>query len=351
MTIQDEDEDAICMPWHGHVLLGIVDFTSFVAMLSALVVSTYLLFKSQKSTTVGLWNEQMIFETDYDFVMATNELRRQTARTCSADPIDKDYTVYFNDQEWDSKVYRGIPLAIEGVWSFDPWHLLTLVLTFSALFQIIRVCSPLYSPQDGPDAWRWIEYTVTAPLQIIIICSSFYMREMHFLMLIACLQAALVMLGYLIELQIKMVCDTQHDIMRKNVVLRSHETSIFDELFLDVVKLYVSFLVSVVCHVVIWWIILSKFFAQDQAFADCQDSSGMPSFVRFIVIFEFILFTLFGCVALVQIVCVTALRPHKIQTIANMWWTVTLCYSLLSVIAKGGLAYGFIGLMYEQAYV
>jgi len=63
-----------------------------------------------------------------------------------------------------------------------------------------------YDPSSGPDFWRWVEYAVTSPLQIILIAGSFYMREIVLMATMAGLQGALVLLGYVIELEIHALC-------------------------------------------------------------------------------------------------------------------------------------------------
>jgi len=317
MAYDDNDEpSARC---HTNGGLRIVDGISTGLSTIGLVYSTYLLFNSKTSTNTKMYSEQMIFETDYDFMTASDELRKQTIHACSANPLQDDYRMYFNDQEWGNVVYRGIPLPIESVFSFDPWYLLQWVLTTSVLFQCARTTFPNYRPEDGPDAWRWVEYALTSPLQIVIICSSFYMRELYFLFLIAGLQGALVTMGYGIELQIQLVCDTQLEHSRKQT------TCTTCTVILDVVKLYLSFFAASIFHIIIWGVILCKFFAQDHAFTDCQDSSGMPWFVRFIVIFECCLFTAFGLVMFVQILHFTTTSHQKTQQQhMSMWWYVAL---------------------------
>jgi hypothetical protein len=329
------------------------------------------MLNATKATGVKTYVEQMIFTTDYDFVSSADALREQTLHLCSAAVKKKDaYEMYYGDQTW-GKVYRGVPLALASFISFYPWLMLQWVMFCSMVFQGARCIglkvvdqstdntggkrrnldvAPIekshydnsfmfftYIPQGGPDFWRWMEYAITSPLQIILVASSFFMREINFLLLIACVQGALVVLGFLIELQIDKICD-------KKIANGRHERSQCTFIFVDFFKLYFTFASACFFHIVIWAVLFTKFLAQADALIDCQNSSTMPPAILFVIIGQSICFSLFGLVVMLQILYITCFDISRNMQVENMWWSVSVCYSVLSVVSKLLLEYGFLSL-------
>ena len=357
---------------HSGIYLQFIDGGSAFLSFAGFCVSLFFMLTAKNPIGVSTYREQMIFTTDYDFVSSADALREQTLQLCSAAVKKKDaYEMYYSDQTWGT-VYRGVPLGLETFIIFYPWLMLQWVMLCSMVFQGAR-CVGLkvveqnavddsgsmrknsdvsaiekshysnscilvtYIPQGGPDFWRWMEYAITSPLQIILVASSFFMREINFLLLIACVQGALVVLGYSIELQIEKICD-------KKIANGRHERPQCTFIFLDFFKLYFTFASACFFHAVIWGILITKFVAQADALIDCQNSSTMPGSILGIIIGQCAAFSLFGLVVMFQIIYISCVDIHRNMQAENMWWTVSVCYSILSVVSKMLLEYGFLSL-------
>lgn len=126
---------------------------------------------------------------------------------------------------WPGEGEDEIGKAMHGtVYAFDVpiFWLAMCVFLFSIVFQFWRFTNsesfqctfcgrsfhrqdPLYKPEKGPDFSRWLEYFCTSPLQILIVSTSFGFATVDALLGQCGMQAALVLLGYDIEQQIKKV--------------------------------------------------------------------------------------------------------------------------------------------------
>jgi hypothetical protein len=91
----------------------------------------------------------------------------------------------------------------------DGYVLLVLIFGFSALFEgvsyyfLVESGLPEYPYALGfterPCMWRWMEYAVTSPLQILLIASSLMIRDVYTLYMLVFAQVALVQLGFAVE--------------------------------------------------------------------------------------------------------------------------------------------------------
>ena len=323
--------------------LQILDFVNGMLSLVGLIVFAVIMSnRNRNSTTIHMSKQLMTFRKDYAFVAATDALNHQVqTATCSINGlvIETGYKLYYDDQKWDD-VFRGILLLYESGQSFDQAVLVAAVLVISCMFQLGRAFIPTYDLGSGPDAWRWLEYAVTSPLQIIIIASALFQRDLHFLLIIANLQCALVVLGYLLDI----ICDIKCQQSDAKMQMYLHDTDTFAY---AVIKVWLIFIATCVFHVSIWWVVINKFLEAPPTFTTCTHDNGAPPWLEFIVYGQCACFSLFGVVMLIHVlfVCLADLRtPTDVE---HSWRVVTWLYSMISVVAKLLLEYGFVGLIFS----
>jgi hypothetical protein len=335
-----------------HHFVPYVDgFSALTSFAGFLVSLAYV-----KDTHVRMWDNVMIFTTMPDMAEATQKLSRTLLNTCTAStlsaPINAKtgpYTVFVQQQEWSNTTYTGISVGVDNGQSYQPWIMLQWILLCSVIFQGGRCLAYRdlqddddtelfqYIPSRGPDFWRWIEYAITSPLQIIIIAGSFYLRETVILTLMAALQGALVLFGYVIELEIQTLYLCR--------IATSMKPQRSKSVFLCECKLVFLLLSSYMCHVIIWTILIVKFQIQAQALLDCKNPSKMPREIIIVIVLECLLFTMFGIVLTVQ--ALKAIFRSSITTdyMHHTWNNVAAWYTGLSLTAKLVLEWGFISIL------
>jgi len=273
--------------------------------------------------------------------------------------------------QYNKVFYRGATYNMVAG-EYDPLLALIWVFACSTVFQAARVWLFVhqgdraknnearffseYRPYAGPDFWRWVEYALTAPLQVVLIASSFTIDDKSMLLLLGGLQGALMLLGYVIELQIEKVCKGR----RKPAGLqrKRHHTA-------KLVYLLVS---AWALHAVVWYVLVERFDRQSNNISACGYVEKMPDIVNFIVYGQFVLFSLFGLTQTVQVVLALRLPRSSsssstaLYTIAGgenenlldkehtdddtaRWASISTAYGVLSVVSKTTLEYGFLVLL------
>jgi len=327
---------------------GFSAFTSFVGFL---VTLAYV-----QDTHVRMWDNVMIFTTMPGMAVATQNFASTLLNTCTLSTVSAPipaktgpYTIFLQQQEWSNNTYTGISVGVDNGQSYQPWIMLQWVLLCSVIFQGGRCLAYRdleddddtelfqYIPSRGPDFWRWIEYALTAPLQIVIIAGSFYLRETVVLTLMAALQGALVLFGYVIELEIQTLY-----LCRIATSVKQQRSK---RVFLSECKLVFLLLSSYVFHVIIWTILIVKFHIQGQALLDCQNPSRMPPVIVVIIVLECLLFTMFGIVLTVQTMQAIFRSTITTEYMQHTWNNVAVWYTALSLTAKLVLEWGFIYLL------
>ena len=250
--------------------------------------------------------------------------------------------------------FAGTTLHMEAG-RYDPMAALVWVFTVSVVFQLARVwlfvpkgniavnnralLFTQYRPYAGPEFWRWVEYAMTAPLQIVIVASTFSISDRAQLLSLGALQGALCLLGFPIELQLRKVAKHRLKIARgkDSSRRRGHE-----------VKLVVLLWSAWALHGIIWFVLLERFQRQKDNLVDCKYGKKMPGAVNFIVYAECFLFTLFGVVPTAQMISIL-ITVHSVDDARRSdtphWSRVASAYTMLSVAAKSVLGYGFIILL------
>lgn len=355
---------------------------------------------------IDTWHEKVIFTTNRNFTRNTRDFQAELNETCSNTTDHAAYTMGITTETWNNTVFTGvaIPIMDSGV---RPWGLVFWVIICSFLFQMARYLfnddeyegqmptpnrtqrafdyaptvnysqpinprkrlfkpSPWirYAPSEGPDFWRWVEYALTSPMQIVLVAISFSIGERSTLVLLGTLQGALVMFGFFIELQCEVICcrhAERHEIEvsdGSNGSLHNTKTSnrtdnLVHEMFLrriedtyNEIKLVVTLMTSFVLHGVIWTIIFERFYTQSETLQACEGGRGIPSVVFFILYTQAVLFSCFGAVSAWQ--CGKTLlyfgNNPTLERKKALWYHASYRYSILSVTAKTLLEFGFISL-------
>lgn len=96
-----------------------------------------------------------------------------------------------------------------GHYNIDGYVLLMLIFGFSAFFEGVSYYFLVDSESDDyeyaltyterPCMWRWMEYAVTSPIQILLVASSLMVRDVYTLYMMLFAQVALVQLGFAVE--------------------------------------------------------------------------------------------------------------------------------------------------------
>ena len=323
-----------------------------------------------------LWTTTMIFSTDSALENSASGLKSQLFQSCSSDPsqtsgLGGDYNMFSIRETWtrNKKVYTytGNRVAIDRGNTFMPFWMLFWIMLCSIFFQgyrsmMYKCITPTvtshtepdtidknlnlhsgfgaydYVPSSGPDFWRWLEYALTSPLQIIIIAASFYVRDEHTLLALGCVQGALVLLGYTLETQIETIY-TYKDEERTDLSWTPQKKSV------HVAKMMLLLTSVYLFHAVVWYIVFENYISLQKATVDCDNPISMPGAIIYLVIAECVLFTLFGLVQTVQIICALCAQEFSPQTTRDTWTTVSAWYSILSVVAKLILEFLFLNLI------
>ena len=338
------------MSCHVRIADGVSALTSFIGLC---VTLGYV-----QDTNVALWDSSMIFTTDPDIRAATDDLAETLLSTCAASSFAPShhgpYKIFLQQQEWSNNSYSGISVGMDNGYSYKPWVMLQWILLCSVFFQGGRFWAFAeledadenelfqYVPSRGPDFWRWVEYALTSPLQIIIIAGSFYLRETLLIALMAALQGALVISGYAIEMEIQALHTEKIALWQSQAPRKPFRSK---NAFLIQIKLVFLLLCAYLCHAIIWAILIIKFRSSEQALIDCQNPSVMPPWIIIIIVLECALFSMFGIVLTVQALkamFITQITPEYTHL---QWANVSTWYTVLSLSAKLILEWGFIQLL------
>ena len=242
--------------------------------------------------------------------------------------------------EWGDVSYKGTFVNVADS-CYNPFSLLAVVFLFAFLFQFQRTvdfhnASSFigYYPESGPCIVRWLEYAITSPLEIVLIASSFFISDVSLLYTLACLQGALIWLGYLIELLLEKI---------------QHHGGVY--CFIAPIV----FSTAVFFHWIIWDIIFKKYFTERDSYNNChgtsqnEENSTVPIVVTVIIWSEFIIFSLFGVVQLRQLIVFITNYHMDNEQIESEWRTSTKFYSILSIISKTILGIAFISYVQMSA--
>jgi len=227
-----------------------------------------------------------------------------------------------------------------------------------------------YAFFEGPCAARWLEYAFTSPCQIVIISCCLLIRDVYTTILLALAQGALVQFGYALECAFELrVVETEaievNEPANKKIPPLGflHRDDTVDPLpmvpFLHRVLnprmsinlWWWSFVPSTLLHIAIWGILFSSF--DEQIETRCrEDDAQMPKWIHAILITQFLLFTCFMVVAVVQSWVlriipipfvkrpqVTSMQVKDVFVQAFFWYTF---FSLTAKALLGGVYMGYV---------
>jgi len=325
--------------------------SSILSFLAFLLSSIIAIVSASRNRTFmfDTWNENLLVipDNNYTFRSQVSVWDHELSKKCVDSGDAHRYDLFYREQTWNPTTnYTVVSLSTQGE-SFEPLPLLIFVLFVSSFFQFFRYYFSgegsdiagfrlQYLPESGPDVWRWIEYALTSPLQIILISAVFNARENNLMILLASLQFALVMFGYSMEILLQ-------DIIQVSDYPKNTKRSDAQTIFVFFFYLCASW----VFHGLIWGILISKFSSSSESAADCRDDPSnllMPDAVWIVFISQIIAFTSFGATLTLQSVYIFFNRDflRTEENVGKMWKTVTYSYSILSVTAKLFLEYGLL---------
>lgn len=230
------------------------------------------------------------------------------------------HELYNSTRVWDDQEYSGTAV-IHLFGSFSPWGVLLWIFVVSIVFQSSRVTGYFYYDPRKPDYWRWLEYALTSPFQILLIATGVFIQERGHVMSLMGLQGALVMLGFLNEKRIDKFY--KRALKRDLVVKRGPQVGrVREEVWVwplpKKAKLWISTLLSWIFFTIIWYTIIHRFQEQVNNLDDCHFEAEMPREVRFIVWTQCLLFGLFGVVQFVQVFYTTMYKDAKVLQSGNL---------------------------------
>jgi len=341
-----------------------LDRLSSIFSLFAFVVACFFArFERTRDSEIQIWRENVLIvngssSNGAPVLDAFKSLEDTLQGFCPSENTEKPLVkLYYESRNWDNTTYDGSAF-VEPAGQFNPWGLLIWIFLVSVTFQSIRGWKQLqewtgvmYNPRK-PDFWRWLEYALTAPFQIILIGTSVFINERGQVMNMAGLQAALVLMGYMNE---KRIDSFYKRVIKAKSDMEAPSRSKWAKLWLQTVFCWAFF-------IIIWYTIIARFDLQKKNLSDCLFDVEMPREVSFIVWSQAALFFLFGLTQLVQIYTLcftdkayidgtrvlqgtkpeTADRwwqdPEDFESIGNLrayrWHVMSFRYSLLSVVGR-----------------
>jgi len=250
---------------------------------------------------------------------------------------------------------------------------------------------------DRPDFGRWLEYSLTSPLQIVIVACSVWIRDRASLYALFAAQATLMICGTTIEDSVQKIyrCNekiTRHELfidrtdpdsdsntwsdgeddntlktMADHIASKKSKRSQAVYVVLSVLSLAWS------SFALIWYVIVTQFQRQNKhagacdacaaftaatcpttgsaniceiAGGACQGRNEIPPAVKWIVATQCLLFGLFGLVQSLQIYGLRNVTSRELAAAA--WHRVSYRYAILSVTAKSVLEIGFLVMLSQM---
>ena len=261
---------------------------------------------------------------------------------------------------------------------------------------------PIYSRApyrgDRPDFGRWLEYSLTSPLQIVIAACSVWICDRASLYALFSAQGTLMICGALIEESIQKIYRCNEKIVyEESIIGRNDDLTGMDlsdsggdneesvKTTTQTIKskkrkrsqtLYVTLCVLSLAwssFVLIWYVIITQFQRQnkhagscdacaaytaatsptggsanicDLAGGSCRGRNDIPDAVRWIVATQCLLFGVFGLVQSLQIYRLRSVQSS--EQISTAWLRSSYYYVILSVTAKSVLEIGFLVMLSQM---
>ena len=317
-----------------------------------------------KMAKIRLSREVMLYTNKYNMTQAMRHIQTQYTQYCKT----VDYSIDLQVPMWDSENAQlsktlsnntsfGMSVNIHSS-TISLFYVALPIYLFAFVFQYSRYktyCTPhfpqgLYKPWLGPDFSRWLEYLFTSPFQIFIVSTSFGFSNSDTVISQCGMQAALVLLGYNIEQQVKKLYKHRKSKQTEQLLQEVYANDTFrryHHIFWPTVsdiRGWVYLFVAWFLHINIWNSIYTRFMLQDTHAQRCEANmkSRIPDVIKYILTSQFVLFTLFGVVNSMQYILANFGKQRSAQEQRNAWNFVSQCYAVLSVTAKTMLQVGFV---------
>lgn len=317
--------------------IQVIDFCS-ACLTFGMFIYTIVEYKSLSRTDLCYYKTQTIWTDDSDNKTTTlrnsiSVYKQEIDNYC----VEKGGKLQQIEKQWSDVTHKGSYVTYKNS-CYNPLWFLLWIFFVAFMCQLQRACCYddndndsddsilTYVPKRGPQIVRWLEYTLTTPLQVILIASSFFVADLSVLLLLATLQGLLVLTGYFIEL------------ILENINTRKYNDKHNKNLYI----VWYVFGVASFVHGVIWWVLIDQFNETFTTFGDCGGTMQIPTVVTAILWSEFTLFTLFGAVQFFHLLHISTDYANETEPV---WEFVTECYSILSVISKTILGILFIALV------
>jgi len=323
-------------------------------------LSVWLLIETPGNSVFETWSESVVIGGNANVSNTIAALNSSLTSLCTGAPTSQHSKprmslppVFFSlndtamkgsvfctstDTTYDSVVLMGLVLCIScgfHMWRAAFWEPPAENIEGAHYSSVQEQGAPglLYNI-ECPDFARWLEYTITAPLQIIVVCGTVYMRNSEQITLISTLQGALTLCGWTIELFIW------------HLQIASHKGGKFSAAFNAVLaKLAAVFAAAAYMHYVIWSMLLAIYQKHKHNLLYCDlGLKTFPTVIQDIITLQFVLFTAFGVVPLLQTGSVLLLPAKQTQ---HIWLLAAVLYAILSVVSKCSLALMFVKLIVD----
>ena len=296
-----------------------------------------------ENSTFATWTENVVLASTGTMVTTILETNKTLINMCTK---DDDTSAKLAMPEILFSIngtgHQGSVFVSKNYFQIDNKTIMGLVLMISLGFHLWRVYQSVEEifenngkhVVDEPDFLRWIEYALTSPLQIIIVCSTVYIRNISDITQLSALQGIMSLSGWTLEILIS-------GLEQSRIYMTNRRDNHYQNFNENLQKFVLVFSYAVLCHVIIWWNILSRYVMYEENIENCNFGvKRLPPIVKNLVFLQCVLFSLFGLVPVSQVVYISFRK-----SIGSTFGLATLAYGVLSVISKGLLAIMFVKLI------
>lgn len=308
-----------------------------------LILFIYLHYIGATNTSFSTWTDTVVLGASREITSMFENTNTSLLQICNKDGhTSSQLAMPLISFTLNDTTRAGTVFTSKNGYSIDTKALMSMVILISLGFHGWRIFIDIHDMHKNnrttdhfqADFIRWIEYTLTSPLQIIIICSTIYMRNISDVTQLAALQGALTLSGWTLENYIWNLQNSKEYVSNS---FFSREQKYGDNL----AHFCILFAYSALCHIVIWTNIISRFLLHESNISSCHFGiAGLPPVIKWIVILQCVLFSLFGLVPLVQVIYIIYSDVY-----VNTFKAASLTYGVLSILCKGLLAVMFVKLI------
>jgi len=323
--------------------------TTILNAVACLIFSTLFIFLyaiETRSSTFSTWTESVVLGATPRMVSSIVETNSTLLHICdNGSNVSSRLAMPLISFSMNNVSLVGTVFTSASTVAIDSKILMGATLLISLLFHLWRIFifmevhdNPAVKDQLEPDFLRWIEYTLTSPLQIVVICGTVYTRNISDITQLAALQAALTLTGWTIEILISNLQIAKH---YSDCNSRTHD-------FYQILQqLFIVFFSAVIFHIVIWANIITKYYSHEKRIQTCDFGfTELPAILGNIVVLQCILFSLFGLIPMLQVLYILYSKKQ-----CNTFACAALAYGVLSVLSKGLLAIMFVKLITDDSCI